>query len=358
MSIDLFAPYKIRNLEMRNRFMRSATWDGTADAAGAVTDGSVALYRELGKGHIGLIVTGHAFISLAGQAGPGQYGIYSDDMIPGLRRLTEAVHQGGGRIAVQIAHAGINSAYLEGKGIPTLAVSASAETPRPHREMTEDDIETIISEFEAAAGRAVQAGFDAVQLHGAHGYLMSQFLSPLTNYRTDRWGGTPKNRRRFHVEVTRRVRRRLGKDLPLLIKFGVKDDQEGGLAIEEGLDTARQMAASGIDGIEVSGGVGMAAVAKGEAYFRERAAAVKRAVNVSVMAVAGIRSVATAQDIVDSGDADMISMSRPFIREPGLVARWNNDATEVAKCISCSRCFVFPRRGLPLQCGQEHRVPD
>ncbi len=358
MSIDLFAPYRIRDLKMKNRFMRSATWDGTADAAGGVTDASVALYRELGKGHIGLIVTGHAFVSLSGQAGPGQYGIYSDELIPGLRRLTEAVHQNGGAIAVQIAHAGINSAYLESKGNPALAVSASPETPRPHREMTGEDIEAIIAEFEAAAQRAVDAGFDAVQLHGAHGYLMSQFLSPLTNHRTDKWGGTPENRHRFHREVVRRVRRKVGKDFPLLIKFGVKDDQEGGLAIEEGLEAARQMVAGGIDGIEVSGGIGMTSVAKGEAYFRDRAAAVKRRVSVPVMAVAGIRSIATAQDIVDSGDADMISMSRPFIREPGLIARWDSDAREAAKCVSCSRCFVFPRRGLPLQCGQEHRVPD
>jgi 2,4-dienoyl-CoA reductase-like NADH-dependent reductase (Old Yellow Enzyme family) len=358
MTIDLFGTYSIRNMAMRNRFMRSATWDGTADAAGAVTDGSVALYTELGKGHIGLIVTGHAFISPLGQAGAGQYGIYRDDLIPGLQRLTAAVHESGGAIAVQIAHAGINSTYLEGKGIPALAVSASSDTPRPHRQMTDEEVEAVIAEFEAAARRAAEAGFDAVQLHGAHGYLMSQFLSPLTNQRTDRWGGTPENRRRFHVEVVRRVRRQLGKDFPLLIKFGVKDDQDGGLEIEEGLAAAREMVAAGIDGIEVSGGIGMTSVAKGEAYFRDRAAAVKRAVSVPVMAVAGIRSVATAQAIVDSGDADMISMSRPFIREPGLIARWDNDAREAAKCVSCSRCFVYPRRGLPLQCGQEHRVPD
>jgi 2,4-dienoyl-CoA reductase-like NADH-dependent reductase (Old Yellow Enzyme family) len=358
MAIYLFAPYKIGKLGIKNRFMRSATWDGTADAAGAVTEGSVALYRELGKGEVGLIVTGHAFVSRLGQAGAGQYGIYGDELIPGLRHLTDAVHQSGGKIAVQIAHAGMNSAYLEGKGIPVLAVSASPETPRPHREMTGEEIGVVIGEFEAAALRAVAAGFDAVQLHGAHGYLMSQFLSPLTNERTDGWGGTPEKRRRFMLETVRRLRRALGNDFPLLIKFGVKDDQEGGLAVEDGLEAARQMVAAGINAIEVSGGIGMTSVAKGEAYFRDRAAAVKRAVNVPVMAVAGIRSVETAQSIVDSGDADMISMSRPFIREPGLIARWKGDAGVAAKCISCSRCFVYPRRGLPLQCGQEHRVPD
>ena len=356
MSIDLFAPFKIGNLETRNRFMRSATYDGTADEAGAVTQRSLDLYRELGKGHIGLIVTGHAYISRLGQAGAGQYGIYDDQLIPGLQRLTAVVHDEGGKIAVQIAHAGINSNYLERQGIPALAVSASAEAQRPHREMDDAQIETVIGEFVGAAQRAVEAGFDAVQLHGAHGYLMSQFLSPLTNFRKDRWGGSAKNRRAFQNEVVKRVRKAIPRGFPLLIKFGVKDDQESGLTVDEGLEAARQLVAAGIDGIEVSGGIGMASVAKGEAYFRDRAAAVKRAVGVPVMEVAGIRSIATAQSIVDSGDADMISMSRPFIREPGLISRWEQDAKD-AKCVSCSRCFAFTRHGL-LLCGQDHRIPD
>ena len=356
MSIDLFAPFKIGELELRNRFMRSATYDGTADDAGAVTQRSLDLYKELANGHIGLIVTGHAYISRLGQAGAGQYGIYDDALIPGLQKLTTAVHQEGGKIAVQIAHAGINSNYLERQGIPALAVSASTEAQRPHKEMSDATIETLISEFVAAAQRAVTAGFDAVQIHGAHGYLMSQFLSPLTNFRKDRWGGSAKKRRTFHHEVVTRVREAIPKGVPLLIKFGVKDDQENGLSIDEGLATARQLAADGIDGIEVSGGIGMTSVAKGEAYFRDRAAAVKRVVPVPVMEVAGIRSVTTAQSIVDSGDADMISMSRPFIREPGLILRWEQDAND-AKCISCSRCFAFTRHGL-LLCGQDHRIPD
>jgi 2,4-dienoyl-CoA reductase-like NADH-dependent reductase (Old Yellow Enzyme family) len=356
MSIDLFAPFKIGGLEIRNRFMRSATYDGTADETGAVTERSLDLYRRLGKGHIGLVVTGHAYISRSGQAGAGQYGIYSDDLVPGLRRLTAAIHEGGGKVAVQIAHAGINSNFLENQGIPTLAVSATTETHRHHREMTEQDIMGIIGEFKAAARRAVDSGFDALQLHGAHGYLMSQFLSPLTNYRKDRWGGSSGNRLRFQHEVVKTVRAALPEGFPLLIKFGVRDDQEGGLPIEEGLEAARQMVADGVNGIEVSGGIGMTSVAKGEAYFRDRAAAVKRAVGVPVMAVAGIRTIATAQAIVDSGDADVVSMSRPFIREPDLIERWERDSKE-AKCVSCSRCFAFTRHGL-LLCGQDHRIPD
>jgi 2,4-dienoyl-CoA reductase-like NADH-dependent reductase (Old Yellow Enzyme family) len=357
MSIDLFQPFMIGNLELRNRFVRSATWDGSADESGAVTDRSVALYENLAQGEIGLIVTGHAFVSRLGQATPGQYGIYSDEMIPGLRRLANVVHKHGGKVAVQIAHAGINSGYLQARNTPAMAVSSAPEAPRAHREMTADEIEGVKADFSNAARRALEAGFDAVQLHGAHGYLMSQFLSPITNRRQDGWGGTPENRRRFHIEAVRQIRRVVGVDFPVFIKFGVKDDEEGGLQLHDGLAAAQQMVEAGLDAIEVSGGVGMSPVSKGEAYFRDRAAAVKQAVAVPVIAVAGIRSLETANSIVDRGEADLISMCRPFIREPGLIARWKAAHQDPAKCVSCSRCFVFPRRGLPLQCGQDHKPP-
>jgi 2,4-dienoyl-CoA reductase-like NADH-dependent reductase (Old Yellow Enzyme family) len=355
MPIDLFQPFKIGNLQLQNRFVRSATWDGSADEAGRVTNKSITLYRKLGQGEIGLVVTGHAFVSILGQATPGQYGIHNDEMVPGLHRLTLAVHRAGGKIAIQLAHAGINSGYLEKQGTPVPAVSMNPEVLRPHFEMTEDDIVTTISEFTTAARRAVEAGFDAVQLHGAHGYLMSQFLSPLTNRRHDRWGGSPRNRRRFHMEVVSGVRKVVGPDIPVLVKFGVKDDVAGGLSIEEGLETVKQLQAVGVNALEISGGLGMSAVSKGEAYYRDRAAAVKQAVSIPVIAVGGIRSHQIAQYIVDTGDADLIAMSRPFIREPDLITRWKIEQQGIAKCISCNRCFIFPGRGSGLQCGQAHR---
>jgi len=363
MSGILFEPCRIGNLELRNRFVRSATWDATADTAGKVTDTSVAFYKRLGEGSIGLIVSGYAFVSAYGQAIHGQYGVHHNDMIPGLSRLARAVHEGGGKIALQIVHAGINSGYLVQEGVTLAAVSERSGVKRPHREMTDEDIEGIIGDFAAAAVRAREAGFDAVQLHGAHGYLMSQFISPLFNQRTDRWGGNPENRRRFHTEVVRRVRQAVGPDFPFFIKFGVMDDQEGGLFLEEGVEAAQQMAATGIDAIEVSGGVGQGAyqTQEGEPVmtpFRERASAVKQAVDVPVILVGGIRSLETAQDIVNSGDANMVSMCRPFIREPHLVARWQGGETAPAACITCNKCMAIVRRGEPLECGNIRVTPD
>ncbi len=363
MSTDLFEPYRIARLELRNHLMRSATWDATADSSGAVTDNSAALYRKLGQGGVGLVVSGYAFISPLGQATHGQYGVHTDNMIPGLHRLVQVAHQGGAKIALQIVHAGINSPYLRREGIIPLAVSRMPEISNAHREMTDEEIEAILSEFASAAVRAREAGFDAVQLHGAHGYLMSQFLSPLYNLRSDRWGGSGENRRRFHLEVIQKVRQAIGADFPLMIKFGVQDDREGGLSFNEGLETVRQMVEKGIDAIEISAGVGQSAQATKEgnperAYFRERAAAVKRAVTVPVMVVGGIRSLETAKDIVSSGDADLISMCRPFIREPGLVARWERGEEEPAKCISCNKCMAIARKGEPLECGEERRLRE
>ena len=361
MSIDLFQPYRIGNLELANRFVRSATWDAMADSYGKVTDSSVALYRELGRGGVGLIMSGYAFVSSLGQAVQRQYGAHTDDMLSGLRKMVQAAHQGSAKIALQIVHAGINSGYLSREGMTPLAVSGMPDMNRPHQEMTDEDIENILSDFASAALRAKEAGFDAVQFHGAHGYLMSQFLSPLFNRRSDRWGGSAENRRRFHLEAVQRVRQAVGADYPLMVKFGVQDDREGGLSLSEGVETARQMVEEGIDAIEVSAGVGSSAQVTKESeperhYFGERTAAVKRAVTVPIVAVGGLRSLKIAKSIVDSGVADLISMCRPLIREPGLVGRWQRGEIKPARCISCNRCFGVVGRGEPLECGEERRL--
>ena len=364
MTSKLFTPIKVGNLELKNRFMRSATWDAMADNAGLVTERSVVLYHKLNTGGIGLIITGFAFVSFPrGQAGTGQYGIYSDKMIPGWKQIIKDVHKNGGKIAMQIVHAGINSGYLSQKRIDLCAVSALPDVERKHHEMTDEEIEGIIADFVAAGVRVREAGFDAVQLHGAHGYLFSQFASPLFNHRNDRWGGSPKNWRRFHLEVISRLRKAVGNDYPILIKFGVQDDKPGGMPRSEGLETCRQMVEAGLNSIEVSAGVGNA-IARlregeiGQPVFRKRAAAVKKAVNIPVAVVNGIRSVETAEDIIDSGEADIISMSRPFIREPHLVLRWQKGDTSPAKCISCGKCMPIAVKNEYLECAEERRLRE
>jgi len=349
MPVNLFESINIGGLEIKNRFVRSATWDGTADASGAATETSEDLYRRLGKGGVGLIITGFAFVSPQGQAMFGQYGIHNDEMIPGLKRLARASHNNGTKVAVQIVHSGINSLYLPRTDKPVLALSNIADGKTPHRVMTGGDIEEIIVDFVKAAVRAKEADFDAVQLHAAHGYLMSQCLSPLFNRRTDIWGGNTENRRRLLVEVVKGIRKALGEKFPIMIKMAVQDEVRGGMPMEEGIEAAQHLIAAGLCAIEVSAGAGDRErigpgpnrSKKERAYFRERAAAIKRSVKAPVMVVCGIRSLEMSRDIVDSGDADMISMSRPFISEPDLISRWQKGDTSPAKCISCNRCREF-----------------
>ena len=360
--IDPFAPFKIKGLEVRNRFVRSGTYDGTPDAQGRATDASAAIYGDLARGGVGLIITASAFVSLSGQSSRSQYGIHSEEMIPGLRRLTEAAHAGGARIAAQINHSGLLLRYQPGPGEYALAPSLKEGYPAPHRTMTGAEIEATIADFGSAAVRAREAGFDAVQLHAAHGYLLSQFFSPLFNRRTDQWGGSPANRRRLHVEVVKEVRRRVGRDYPVLAKFGVMDDDQGGATLQEGIEAARRMAVAGVDAIEVSSGVGRgpreleAANQRADLvqpFFQERVAAVRKAVPVPVIEVGGIRSLSTITAILNAGLADMISMCRPLIREPGLIARWQQGDAAAAKCISCSRCFEVITKEHRLGCYQE-----
>jgi 2,4-dienoyl-CoA reductase-like NADH-dependent reductase (Old Yellow Enzyme family) len=194
--------------------------------------------------------------------------------------------------------------------------------------------------------------------------LISQFLSPVMNRRTDAWGGSPEGRRRFPLEVMRSVRRSVGDDYPVWMKLGLQDGTDDGLQLREGLAVLEDLIAEGLSAVEISAGLGPGSVRvhkPGEEerpYFRSDAAQAKRTGDIPVMLVGGIRSVSTAEDILSSGDADMISMCRPFIREPDLIERWQGGDTAPATCISCNKCFQFGVRGEPLACGEERRLQD
>ena len=358
-----FDPITIAGIDIRNRFVRSATWDSTATDDGEVTDASVTMIENVARGGVGLIVTGYAYVSDHGKAAVRQLGVSHDRHIQGMRRLVRAAHDHGARITLQVAHGGINLTLLGQTDRIALAPSET-ETNRPHRAMTSAEVEEVVRDFGAAAARGAEAGFDAVQLHGAHGYLMSQFLSPLSNRRTDEWGGSPERRRRFHVEVMRSVRRAVGDGYPVWMKIGLQDDADNGLRLAEGLAALKVLAAEGLSAVEISVGFGARSARvrrpdeEEHAYFREDAAQAKRAVDIPVILVGGIRSLALAEDILRCGDADMISISRPLIREPGLIARWQRGDTAPAKCLSCNKCFSFGVRGEPLECGEERRLRE
>lgn len=357
----LFEPTIINGMSLANRFVRSATWEGMAATDGTCTARLIDLMAKLAEGGVGLIITGHSYVSREGQAGPWQAGIHDDSTVRGLTQMTDAVHRHGGRIAVQLAHAGAHAATsLSGSG----AIGPSAvqkDGAAICREMNQGDVDRIVRAFGDAAARAKRCGFDAVQIHAAHGFLLNQFLSPAVNQRTDKYGGTLANRCRIVLEVLNGVRQTVGRDYPVLIKLNSEDFVEGGFSVEDMLEASELLEKAGIDAIEVSGGstraasryhpARLGAVAKeNEGYYRDAARRFKQRMRVPLILVGGIRSLDVAETIVSNRIADYIALCRPLICEPDLVRRWKNGDTAKSACLSDNRCFNPIRSGEGLRC--------
>jgi len=361
----LFTPGNIGALSLPNRLVRSATAERMADADGRPRAQLQALYRELARGGVGLIITGHMYVHPSGKAHPEMAGAYSDDLIPDLEKLAQAVHQRGGLVAVQINHGGMQCSK---ETVAETVAPSRADFPfleRPAREMTVGEIETAIDAFGQAARRVCEAGFDGVQIHAAHGYLVSQFLSPYVNRRTDEWGGDLEGRTRFLRAVCRAVREQVGADYPVFAKLGMKDGLEGGLTVEEGARVAAALEEMGLDAVEISGGIGgprSSSVRKGinseedEAYFRPLARRARPATRLPLILVGGFRSRSVMEDVLASGDSDFISLCRPLICEPDFPNRLRDGSQERSACISANRCWAEKMgEGIACKCplGEE-----
>jgi len=361
----LFEPGEINGMELANRFVRSATWEGMAAEDGSCTPKLISLMADLARGGVGLIISSHSYVQKVGQAGYGQIGIYEDSMIPGLAKMTTAVHDQRGRIVCQLAHAGFfaNAKFSGQTPIAPSNVEGIAKTPR--REMTQEDIAGVVKAFADAAGRAKSAGFDGVQIHGAHGYLVSQFISPMFNLRADEYGGSIENRARLALEVFKAIRNTVGRDYPVLIKLNCKEFTEQGLTPQEFVQVGTMLADAGIDAIEVSGGLAISPKTRPsqlginkeekEAYFKKEAKALKKQVDVPIILVGGNRSFHVAERILEEGAADYISMSRPLIREPHLINRWKAGDLTRSACVSDNRCFQPAQEGKGIYCVTEQR---
>ncbi|NLF39332.1 NADH:flavin oxidoreductase [bacterium] len=358
----LFEQTTIGPLHLSNRFVRSATWEGMAAPDGTATPALIDLMVQLARGGVGLIISGHSYVSAEGQAGPGKLGVHNDAMLPGLTAMAAAVHDAGGRIVLQLAHAGIEAAQKL-TGLQPIGPSVTkAPEGVEARVMSPDDIRATVSAFAAAAARARRAGFDGVQIHAAHGYLLSQFLSPYYNKRTDEYGGAIANRARIVVDAVRAIRSAVGRDYPVMIKINSEDFVEGGMTVDESCAVAVMLEQAGISAIELSGGthysgnnVPVRRGRKQTVYYRAAAEQCRQHVRVPLMLVGGIRDVATASALVSSGVTDFVSLSRPLIREPGLVGRWRAGDTAPASCISCNMCFKPAHAGEGLYCVTERK---
>jgi len=364
----LFETTELNGMKLKNRFVRSATYEAMAGLDGTVKDQLCGYMEELSRGEVGLIITGHAHVTREGQAGPRQMGIYSDAMIDGLRRITSVVRENGGVIAVQLAHAG-----QQGIGKDEYAALGPSDMfksgVKNASAMTVDDIKRTVIAFGDAAERAVKSGFDGIQIHAAHGYLLSQFLSSHYNKRSDSYGGNLENRARLLLEVYKEIRQRVGKSFPVMAKINSEDFLENGITVEETIEVAHMLEDLGMDAIEMSGGtfesgnlipsrVGTSKSEEREVYYRKAAETFKKEIGIPLILVGGFLSFNVVEEVVASGLADYVALSRPLIREPNLVSRWAGGDRTKAACISCNKCFSTLSKKEALHCVVEKKSKE
>ncbi len=385
----VFETTTLAGMRPANRIIRSATHEGLGDRE----DFPARLaerYTRLAEGGAGAIITGYAGVSRDGRAWPNMLMIDDDSYVAAYRRVTDAVKPYGAPLIMQLAHGG-------GRTEPAVTgEEAKAPSPRRYkgssttaRELTEGEIEAIIAAFAQGIVRAWKSGFDGAQLHAAHGYLLSQFLSPALNRRRDRWGGSTENRFRIVREIISRARATAG-DFPLLVKLSAYDYDDGGMRLEEAVRLAQMCREASVDAIEVSCGndnwfcvvrspkvpveaiVELSPAFRGASWLKKKvaalliprmfatydeqenynvaaAAAIKAAVDIPVIVVGGVRRLAAIEAIVAAGQADYVSLCRPFVIEPDIVARLRDGRQDVSRCINCNYCLIGVGAN-PLKC--------
>lgn len=392
----VFSPGHIGNIELKNRLVRSATYDNAATPEGRVTEKMIEIYRTLAKGGIGLIITGIVGIYKKAITPHLILGNYDDSFLPELKKISQAVHDSDGecKIMVQLHHPGrqvihpedlmkilpylpkVYMSYIEqhpealqSQDQPTKLVEPTAPSPvfdnlfdRTPRGLEIKEINEIIDAYVEGIRRVQEAGFDGVQLHAAHGYLLSSFLSPHTNKRDDQYGGSTENRTRIIAEIYERARKKVGENFPIIIKFNTMDFLPDGIDIVEATKVGKILSKIGFGAIETSGGM-WEALTQGqeqmgwtpvilpesrteirskdqEGYFLPGATALKDEINNPIILVGGLKSFDKIEEILKSKNADFISLSRPLIRQPDLPNLWlSGSGKNTAECISCNGCL-------------------
>lgn len=388
----LARPMRIGSLELPNRLIKSATYECMCDLSGVPENDLIRLHTMIAAGGVGLNIVSYALVDPNGQAFKKQIRIFNDQALPPLRALVEAVHASGGRVAIQLMHGG-RAADEELCGGTTFAPSPVRDPIRLSvpRELSASQIEDLVEKFARAAQRAQAAGFDAIQLHAAHGYLISQFLSPYTNRRNDEWGGDAERRRHFLHQVYHHVRDAVGPGFPVMVKLNVTDEVRGGVNVSEVAHTVQALARWGVDCIELSGGFsneavfhitrggipidvaqrgqpllkraaigGMLTLMKGkvaferEAYFLDKALSVAKGIEVPIALVGGMRSRKVMEDVLRTGEIDLISMARPLIREPDFPRRLLAGESDESSCINCNTCVAELAHEARLHCHEPY----
>jgi 2,4-dienoyl-CoA reductase-like NADH-dependent reductase (Old Yellow Enzyme family)/thioredoxin reductase len=369
----LLSPARIGNITVRNRMVMPPMGTNYASDDGFVTERLVRYYEARAEGGTGLIIVEVAAVAPEGKAITHQIGIWADKFIPGLRYLAESIRKHGARAAIQLHHAGRQTTFQTTGYQPV----APSEIPCPicrdmPRSLTIEEIKGIVEAFGHAARRAREAGFDAVEIHGTHGYLINQFLSPYSNKRTDEYGGSPAGRRRFPIEVYDAVRAAVGGDFPVIFRMNADEGVEGGITPEEGREFAGLLEKAGVDALHVSGGVYgsplpiIATMYEPEPPLAHYAAGIRARVTIPVIAVGKIHDPEIGEQLIAGGKADFVSLGRGLITDSHFARKVElGQVKNIRKCIECNQLCVDPLLvyGQPVGCiynaraGKEHEFP-
>lgn len=346
-----FSPFVINRMQIKNRFVRSATMDNTG-SNGLVTEAQLELYRDLSLGEVGLIISSGIFPSKNGHAGAGQLGAHTDETIPSLKKITDVVHKNDGKIAAQILHGGWNS-NPEIIGEPPIGPSSLIHPSKgiPIKGLTTDEVYLEIERFVQAGRRLIEAGFDAIQFHGAHSWLLSAFLSPSTNKREDEFGGSAEKRANFVVQIYKGIRRIAGPDYPIFIKLGLKDYHSEGKSLDEGLKTAIIFEEMGMDAFEISEGmeedrshhIRLGALSP---YYLDECRQARQVLKRPIILVGGMREFKDIKEVLKEDIADAVSMCRPFVMDRYIVKKFHDGVVTSSACTSCNGCVGLNRTTL------------
>lgn len=318
----LFDTTQIKGMELKNRFIRSATWENMATREGGLSERLLNEYDKLASGGVGLIISGTVYLS---PSIAKHMVLASDQAVSEYRRLADMVHQRHCKILLQVNYA-----------------DRSEQSPLP-ADLSQEQIRAIIMEFGNVAARAEQAGFDGVQLHAAHGFFLSRFIHPLVNRRTDEYGGSPENNLRILSEIYDEIRRRTRPEFQIFMKINSIDGRNPALVFDACRHTCRHFAEKRMDAIEISGNVFDFPDTRinpyRESVLRDYAAQIAADVDIPIILVGLNRSCATMTEILNATKIRYFSLSRPLIREPNLIELWRQNPTYVPQCISCNQCF-------------------
>ncbi len=370
----LFQPFKVKGLEIQNRILMASMGNNLSGTQGIITPRAMAYYLERVKGGVGMVITEAVAVSLRGRHRAGGLCLYDADHEKGMRLLVKTVHENGGRVAIQLNHGG----RLCDPSVNGGHVVAPSEIPapprlRPPNAMTVHEIRETVLDFARSAKRAAEVGFDAIEIHGAHGYLIHQFFSPRSNRREDEYGGTVENRMRFHLEIVRAVRESVGEDFPLIFRLSAEEFEDGGYSLEEAIILGRALKDAGVDILHVSAGTTerpqsslycIPPQALHEGCLIHFAEKFRKEVGPPVIGVGRITSPEMAERILWEKKVDLVAMGRSLVADPGWGIKARGGSAEPLRpCIACNTCLEAISSQKPIVCavnplvGSEDRLP-